>query len=121
MDYIITEEQFFDVLDNVFEVSYPKLKTKRIGDWVYVYYGYKLVRYSRNNNNNNYIMQFVLDEHALWIDSKVYIKIKRIFPSVTDNLLFYDFFKKWFSDKFGMNPKEVHITNMGSLNDLYNH
>jgi len=41
-------------------------------------------------------------------------------PSVTDNLLFYDFFKKWFSDKFGMTPKEVHITNMGSLNDLYN-
>ena len=48
------------------------------------------------------------------------IKIKRIFPSVTDNLLFYDFFKKWFLDKFGMTPKEVHITNMGSLNDLYN-
>ena len=118
MDYIITEEQFFDVLNTVFEVSYPKLKTKKIGGMIFVYYGYKLVRYSRDNNN--YIMQFVLDEDALWIDSKVYIKIKRIFPSVTDNFLFYDFFKKWYSDKFGIAPKEVHITNKRSLNDLYN-
>ena len=62
----------------------------------------------------------VLDKDELWIDSRVYIRMKKIFPSVTDNLLFYDFFKKWFSDKFGMTPKEVHITNMRSLNDLYN-
>jgi len=118
MDYIITEEQFFDILDNVFEVSYPKLKTKKIGGMVYVYHGYKLIRYSMNNSN--YIMQFVLDKDELWIDSRVYIRMKKIFPSVTDNLLFYDFFKKWFSDRFGMTPKEVHITNMRSLNDLYN-
>jgi hypothetical protein len=119
MDYIITEEQFFDVLNTVFEVSYPKLKTKKIGDMLFVYYGNTLVRYSRNNNNS-YIMQFDFRWDALWIDSMVYIKIKRIFPSVIDNLLFYDFFKKWYSDKFGVTPKEVYITNMGNLNDLYN-
>ena len=119
MDYIITEEQFFDILNTVFEVSYPKLKTKKIGDMLFVYYGKSLVRYSRDNNNS-YIMQFDFRWDALWIDSMVYIKIKRIFPSVIDNLLFYDFFKKWYSDKFGVTPKEVYITNMGNLNDLYN-
>ena len=117
MDYVITEEQFFDVLSDVFDSYYPKLKTKEISSTLYVYYGYKLVRFSLNST---YIMQYVLDRDELWIDAKVYNKIKRVFPSVTNNLLFFDFFKKWFSDKFGMTAKKVYITNEATLSDLYN-
>jgi hypothetical protein len=64
-------------------------------------------------------MDYYPKDDSLWISMSLYSKIKKWFPHASDNLLFLDFFKKWFSDNFGIMPKNVYITNERSLNDRY--
>ena len=119
-DIVITEEQFFKILSKLFNVMYKKVKHKKDETVLSVYYGNnKLVRYSSVWEKNNVLMDYYPKDESLWISTFLYSKIKRWFPRATDNMLFYDFFKKWFSDKFGLLPKKVYITNEKSLNDRY--
>ena len=119
-DIVITEEQFFKILSKLFNVLYKKVKHKKDETVLSVYYGNnKLVRYSSVWEKNNVLMDYYPKDESLWISTFLYSKIERWFPRATDNMLFYDFFKKWFSDKFGLIPKKVYITNEKSLNDRY--
>ena len=119
-DIVITEEQFFKILSKLFNVLYKKVKHKKDETVLSVYYGNnKLVRYSSVWEKNNVLMDYYPKDESLWISTFLYSKIERWFPRATDNMLFYDFFKKWFSDKFGLLPKKVYITNEKSLNDRY--
>ena len=119
-DIIITEEQFFKILSKLFNVLYKKVKHKKDETVLSVYYGNnKLVRYSSVWEKNNVLMDYYPKDESLWISTFLYSKIERWLPQATDNLLFLDFFKKWFSDKFGIIPKKVYITNERTLNDRY--
>ena len=119
-DIVITEEQFFKILSKLFNVLYKKVKHKKDETVLSVYYGNnKLVRYSSVWEKNNVLMDYYPKDESLWISTFLYSKIERWFPQATDNMLFYDFFKKWFSDKFGLLQKKVYITNEKSLNDRY--
>jgi len=117
----IKEEQFFTILNKLFNILYKKVKHKEdeANQRLSIYNGNKLIRYSKDLRNNTIIMDYYPKDESLWISMFIYSNIKRFFPQVSDNLLFLDFFKKWFSDKFGIMPKNVYITNERSLNDRY--
>ena len=124
-EYIVTEEQFLKTLDIVFKTLYNDVKFKNDKSRLSVYNGKKLRRHIGTNNDGSwkqptYIMEYYPNDESLWISDFVYSDIKKIFAPVSNNILFYDFFKKWFIDKFGVIPKTTHIYNQGSLNDRYN-
>ena len=118
---VITEEQFFKILNKLFNILYKKVKHKEdeTEKSLSVYHGNKLTRYSRDLKRNTILMDYYPKDDSLWISMSLYSKIKKWFPPASDNLLFLDFFKKWFSDNFGIMPKKVYITNERSLNDRY--
>jgi len=124
-EYIVTEEQFLKTLDIVFKTLYNDVKFKNDKSRLSVYNGKKLRRHIGTNNDGSwklptYIMEYYPNDESLWISDFVYSDIKKIFAPVSNNMLFYDFFKKWFIDKFGVIPKTTYINNQGSLNDRYN-
>jgi hypothetical protein len=119
---IITEEQFYKVLSKWFNTMYKKVRYKYNKDKtrLSVYYGDKLLRPVNPFISPTYILEYYPKDGSLWISNYVYTKFKKMFPFLeTHNMLFYDFFKKMFSDKFGITPKKVYITNERSLNDRY--
>jgi hypothetical protein len=124
-EYIVTEEQFLKTLDTVFKTLYKDINYKNDNDntRLTVYNGKNLRRYIGQNNDGwklpTFILEYYSNDESLWISEFVYTNIKKYFPPVSNNLLFYDFFKKWFIDKFGIIPKTTHIYNQGTLNDRY--
>ena len=117
MNYIIHEEQFFDILGRLFQLRYKRIKYEEIDEVLYVYYGKSLTKYGKRPT---LILSYYPNNGELWINGSVYYTLKREFPPVFKNLLFYNFFKKWFTEKFGISPKKVFITNEHSLNTEYN-
>jgi hypothetical protein len=119
-DIVISEEQFFKILNKLFNLLYKKVRYKYVRPkkdhtTLFVYNGDNL----RQWINPTYILQYYPHDESLWISNFVYSNLKKWFPQVTDNLLFFDFFKKWFSDKFNIIPKKVYIINQGPLSDRY--
>jgi hypothetical protein len=118
---IITEEQFYKVLSKWFNTTHKKVRYKYVRPkkdhtTLFVYYGDNL----RQWENPTIILEYYPHNESLWISDNVYTKFIKMFPFLeTHNMLFYDFFKKMFSDKFGITPKKVYITNERSLNDRY--
>ncbi len=117
---IITEEQFFKITNKLFNTLYTKVRYKNDKRRLSVYEGDKLRRYSTNGKKPTYMMEYYPDEGTLWISDYTYSEMKKLFPPVSNNLLFFDFFKKWFENKFGITPKKVNIFNQASLNNKYN-
>ena len=124
-EFKISEEQFLKVLDKLFNTLYGNVRYKKDNLRLSVYEGDKLRRHIGTNNDNSWklptmVMEYYSNDESLWISDFVYSDMKKFYPNVSNNMLFYDFFKKWFTDKFRIIPKNVHIFNQGSLNDKYN-
>jgi hypothetical protein len=125
MKIIITEKQFLKSLDMLFNTMYGNVRYKKDKSRLSVYKGDKLRRTIGSNDDGSwklptYIMEYYPNDESLWISDFVYTEMKKYFPPISDNMLFFDFFKKWFIDKFGITPKKVYIFNQGSLSDKYN-
>ena len=109
----------------LFNTMYGDVRYKKDKSRLSVYEGDKLRRNIGANTDGSwklptYIVEYYPNDESLWISDFVYIKMKKLFPPISDNMLFFDFFKKWFIDKFGIIPKKVYIVNQGTLNDKYN-
>ena len=124
-EFKISEEKFLKILDRLFNTLYGNVRYKKDNLRLSVYEGDKLRRHIGTNNDGSrklptMIMEYYSNDESLWISDFVYSNMKKFFPIVSNNMLFYDFFKKWFTDKFSIIPKNVHIFNHRSLNDKYN-
>jgi len=124
-EYVVNEEQFLKILDKVFKTLYKDVKYKNDKSRLSVYSGENLRRHIGTNVDGSwklptYIVEYYPSDESLWISDFVYTKMKNFFPPISDNMLFFDFFKKWFIDKFGIIPKKVYIYNQGTLSDKYN-
>ena len=125
MKIIIKEKQVLKILDTLFNTMYGDVRYKKDKSRLSVYEGDKLRRNIGANADGSlklpsYIVEYYPNDESLWISDFVYTKMKKLFPPISDNMLFFDFFKKWFIDKFGIIPKKVYIVNQGTLNDKYN-
>ena len=125
MKIIIKEKQVLKILDTLFNTMYGDVRYKKDKSRLSVYEGDKLRRNIGANTDGSwklptYIVEYYPNDESLWISDFVYIKMKKLFPPISDNMLFFDFFKKWFIDKFGIIPKKVYIVNQGTLSDKYN-
>lgn len=125
MKIIIKDEQVFKILGTLFNTMYGHVRYKKDESRLSVYKGDKLRRHIGTNADGSwklptYIVEYYPNDKSLWISDYVYTQMKNYFPPVSDNMLFFDFFKKWFIDKFGIIPEKVYIVNQGTLNDEYN-
>ena len=125
MKIIIKEEQVLKTLDMLFKSLYGDVRYKKDKSRLSVYEGDKLRRHIGTNADGSwklptYIVEYYPNDESLWISDFVYTKMKKFFPLISDNMLFFDFFKNWFIDKFGIIPKKVYIVNQGTLSDKYN-
>ena len=114
MEYILTEEQYFKVMDRIFHSLFSTIKYRTIRGHIHIFVGDKLKqKMSFNNSKRTEIMLFTRfpnsEDGELYIDPKVYNQIIKVVPILEKNKLMIEFFTNWFESKFGIRPKRVYF------------
>ena len=123
MEYILTEEQYFKVMDRIFHSLFNPIKYRTIRGHIHIFVGDKLKqKMSFNNSKRTEIMLFSRfpnsEEGELYIDPKVYNQIIKVVPILEKNKLMIEFFRNWFESKFGVRPKRVYIGSRQIMDSL---
>ena len=123
MDYILTEEQYFKVMDRIFHSLFNPIKYRTIRGSIHVFVGDKLKqKMSFNNSKRTEIMLFTRfpnsEDGELYIDPKVYNQIIKVVPILEKNKLMIEFFTNWFETKFGVRPKRVYFGSRQLMDNL---
>ena len=114
MEYILTEEQYFKVMDRIFHSLFNPIKYRTIRGHIHIFVGDKLKqKMSFRNSKRTEIMLFTRfpnsEDGELYIDPKVYNQIIKVVPILEKNKLMIEFFTNWFETKFGIRPKRVYF------------
>ena len=123
MEYILTEEQYFKVMDKIFHSLFNPIKYRTIKGSIHVFVGDKLKqRMTFMNPKRTEIMLFSRfpnsENGELYIDPKVYNQIIKVVPILEKNKLMVEFFRNWFESKFGVRPKRVYIGSRQIMDSL---
>ncbi len=119
MEYHITKERYFNLLDKMMETLYPKIRYKKVGRSIYFYAGKSLVkRFSWVGKEQNTIMVYSDFRETLEVQIRVYEELHKYMNGVLDTKLVLEFFKEWFSKKYGIIPKYVLIPDRELMNRL---
>ena len=113
MEYVITESQLFKTMGKLFDTLYPRTRYKKTKTKWYVYHGDKLsANYDYSNNGHkdpSVIMEYYPNKDLLYVTYHVYWEMFRYYPALTESEYTIKFFEKWFTDNFGITPKDVRI------------
>lgn len=116
MKIIITENQYLNTLDRVFNGLYPKIRFKKEKGRILVFSG------DRIKKRNTYGVSGVKESNVLMIYSSfggflelqhlLFKELERYFPDITDNRLILDYFKTWFENKFNIVTTKVYFPDL---------
>jgi hypothetical protein len=113
MEYKITESQLFKVMGKLFNTLYPRIRYKKTKTKWYVYHGDKLsTNYDYSNNRTkdpSVIMEYYPKKDLLYVTYHVYWEMFNYYPVLTESEYTIKFFETWFTDNFGITPKDVRI------------
>lgn len=116
MKYILTEEQYFKIMDRIFNLLFNPIKYRTIRGHIHIFVGDKLKQHMSfsSNTKRSEIMLYTRfpnsEEGQLYIDPKVYYEIIKFVPTILENnKLMIEFFRNWFETKFGISPKIVYF------------
>ena len=116
MKYILTEEQYFKIMDRIFNLLFNPIKYRTIRGHIHIFVGDKLKQHMSfsSNTKRSEIMLYTRfpnsEEGQLYIDPKVYYEIIKFVPTILENnKLMIEFFRNWFETKFGISPKRVYF------------
>jgi hypothetical protein len=113
MEYKITESQLFKVMGKLFNTLYPRIRYKKTKTKWYVYHGDKLItNYDYSNNRTkdpSVIMEYYPKKDLLYVTYHVYWEMFNYYPVLTESEYTIKFFETWFTDNFGITPKDVRI------------
>jgi hypothetical protein len=127
MKIIVTEQQYLNLLETIFNNLYTEVRYRKIRNTIFVYNGKSLVRTlwlnvgSRDSTPNTLMDYSDFGNYGrLTVYDRVYYEMVKWGPMLENNELFLKFFEQWFEKKFKKPVDYVVIGNKSIMDNLKN-
>ena len=122
MNYSISEEQLFSMLDAFFDTMYHEVKYQKEGDYIWVYNGDKIKKTFRRVQGGytkpNVIMSYSPFGNRLEINPEVYQNLISWVPIFKQKKIVIHFFTEWFKDKFNVDISDTYFADKSIMDDI---